>query len=83
MRYTITVEHDRKHYRYTVEQIPVDQRTGHFKFIARNKTITITSNRPYFRNKGLKHCRYEIKVLEDYVCLEHYFYEGGVLQIES
>ena len=64
MRYTITVEHDRKRYRYTVDHIPVDQRTEHFKLIARNKTLTIESNRLLFRNKGLKHRRYDLKVKE-------------------
>ncbi|HEV7333253.1 MAG TPA: hypothetical protein VGN63_19615 [Flavisolibacter sp.] len=63
MRYTITVEHDRKRYRYTIEHIPIDQRREHFKLIARNKTLTIESNRPLFRNKGLKHRRYDLKVI--------------------
>jgi hypothetical protein len=32
--------------------------------IARNKTLTIESNRPLFRNKGLKHRRFDLKILE-------------------
>jgi hypothetical protein len=42
----------------------MDQRTEYFKLIARNKTLTIESNRPLFRNKGLKHRRYDLKILE-------------------
>ena len=64
MRYTITVEHDRKKYRYTIEHVPIDQRTELFKLIARNRTLTIESNRLLFRNKGLKHRRYDLKVTE-------------------
>jgi hypothetical protein len=64
MRYTITIVHDRKTYRYTVEHVPIDQRTEHFRLIARNKSLTIVSNRPFFRNKGLKYRRYDLKVLE-------------------
>ncbi|HEV7330160.1 MAG TPA: hypothetical protein VGN63_03895 [Flavisolibacter sp.] len=29
----------------------------------RNKALTIESNRPLFRNKGLKHRRYDLKVI--------------------
>jgi hypothetical protein len=43
-RYTITVLHDHKRYRFTIEHIPVDKRIEQFKLIARNKTFMIESN---------------------------------------
>lgn len=64
MRYPITVVHDQKKYCYIIEHTVIDQRTEHFKLIARNKTVTIESNRPFFRNKGLKYRRNELKVRE-------------------
>ena len=83
MRYTITVVHDRKQYRYTIEHIPIDQRTEHFELIARNKTLTITSNRPLFRNKGLKHRRYELKVVEGMEVRNMAFLQKIYEQIEN
>lgn len=41
----------------------IDRRTAHFILIAKNKTITIEYNRPFFRNKGLKKRRYDLKIL--------------------
>ena len=43
----------------------IDKRKEHFKLMARNKTVTIESKRPLFRNKGLKHCRFDLKILDD------------------
>jgi hypothetical protein len=64
MSFIITVVHDRKEYSYYVEHTILDQRTEHFKLIAKNKSTLIESNRPLFRNKGLRHHRYELKIIE-------------------
>jgi hypothetical protein len=39
---------------YLVEYIIVNKREEQFKIIARNGSVTFSSNRPLFRNKGLK-----------------------------
>lgn len=83
MRYTINVQHDHKWYRFTIEHVPVDKRTEHFKLIARNKTLTIVSNRHLFRNKGLKHRRYDLKVLEGMEVWNQAFMQKMYEQIEK
>ena len=64
MTYPITVEHDRRIYRYLVQHKPIDERTEHFLVIGRNKTIIVESNRPLFRNRGLKHRRYDLRIID-------------------
>ena len=53
MCYTITDNHDRKQFRYTIEPILIHQRIENCKLIARNNPLTLVSDRPLFRNKGL------------------------------
>jgi TolB-like protein len=49
---------------YLVEYIIVNKREEQFKIIARNGSVTFSSNRPLFRNKGLKRRK------PDYVLVE-------------
>lgn len=44
--------------------MPIDERTERFKVFGRNKTIILESNRPFFRNRGLKRRKPEWKVVE-------------------
>jgi hypothetical protein len=47
-----------------VEYVLVNKREEQFKIIARNGSVTFSSNRPLFRNKGLRRRR------PDYVLIE-------------
>ena len=48
MRYTITVVHGRKPYRYTVEHTAIDQRTEHFKLLPGIKPSPLNPAGPFF-----------------------------------
>jgi hypothetical protein len=48
---------------YFVEHIPVSSREEHFFVTRGGETIVISSNRPLFRNKGLKHRRGDYEVI--------------------
>ncbi len=63
MLFWITIKEDWKQYRYLVEHIPIGERKEHFKVHGRNGHILVESNRPLFRNKGLKHRRPDFKVI--------------------
>jgi hypothetical protein len=63
MYYTITIKHDNKLYKYLVKHTLINHRREHFELIARNRSIIIESNRPLFRNKGLKHRRYDLTLV--------------------
>ena len=54
MRFRISITHDRKKYNLTVEQVKFSATVEQFRVHGRNKEIVIESNRPLFRNKGLK-----------------------------
>lgn len=64
MHFVIVILHDFKKYRYPVEYISVDKRTERFKVVAKNKTLIIESNRPFWRSKGLRQHRYELKIID-------------------
>lgn len=52
-----------EHRTYFVEHIPVSGREEHFFVRRAGKTMVLSSNRPLFRNKGLKHRRGDYQVL--------------------
>jgi hypothetical protein len=60
MQFWITIENNWEKYRYLVKYELIDERTEHFTVIARNGSLTFSSNRPLFRNKGLKKRRPDI-----------------------
>lgn len=64
MEFFITVKSGYRNYRLKVQHILVDDRYEHFKVIARNKTLLLQSNRPFFRKRGLKHRRPDWKLLD-------------------
>jgi hypothetical protein len=55
MTFSITIIHDKRKYRYKVERIEINARNEVYKLTARNKTIIFTNNRPFLKEKNLKH----------------------------
>ncbi len=64
MRFRISIKSGWKTLQFIVEHIEVSKKKEHFKVIARNKTVTLESNRPMFRNAGLKHRRPDWSVVD-------------------
>jgi TolB-like protein len=64
MQFWITFRTGFRDANYLVEYIIVNKREEQFKVIARNGSVTFLSNRPLFRNKGLKRRK------PDYVLVE-------------
>jgi hypothetical protein len=64
MQFWITFRTGFRDAHYLVEYVVVNKREEQFKVIARNGSVTFSSNRPLFRNKGLKRRR------PDYVLIE-------------
>lgn len=62
--FTITVFVGRNTYNYKVEKIYETAQIEHFKLYARNKNWVFSSNRPLFREKGLKHRKYDMKLIK-------------------
>lgn len=62
--FTIQIKSGYKTHKIKVQHVPVDDRVEHFKLLGRNKTIVLECNRPFFRNKGLKHRRPDWKLIE-------------------
>lgn len=52
-----------EHQTYFVEHIPVSCREEHFFVRRAGETMVLSSNRPLFRSKGLKHRRGDYQVL--------------------
>lgn len=75
MRYRIFINHNSRKYKLILEHIPVDERREHFKVEAANKTLIIESNRPFWRNKGLKHRKYDLKLIEGHVANMSFVYK--------
>ena len=64
MRFKIKIRYSGNWYRLIVEQFDKDERNEKFRIIAKNKTIVLESNRPFFRNKGMKHRKPDWKIIE-------------------
>lgn len=64
MKFDIQIKYSGRWYKLKVEQFNVTERLEKFKIIGRNKTIVLESNRPLFRNKGLKHRKPDWKLVE-------------------
>ena len=64
MKFRINIGEGRKSIRLSVERIHLDERTERFMVAGRNGSIVVESNRPLFRNKGLKHRRADWKQIE-------------------
>jgi hypothetical protein len=70
MTFQITINYYKKVFRYTVEQVHLDDRTERYKIIAKNAVIEIVSNRPFYRNRNLKH-RSDWKQIEGKCVSDH------------
>ncbi len=64
MFFTITIRTGYKDYTLRVEHINITPRSEQFRIVARNKTIVLETNRPFFRNRGLKHRKPDWKLVE-------------------
>lgn len=62
--FTITIQEGYKKLSFPVERFDITERSEKFRITARNKTIVLESNRPLFRNKGLKHRIPDWKLVE-------------------
>jgi len=51
-------------YRLRVEQVMIDSVKEQYRISGRNKSIVLQSNRPLFRNKGIKHRKPNWKLVE-------------------
>ncbi len=67
MTFTITIRTGYKDYTLRVERINITARSEQFRIVARNKTIVLETNRPFFRNKGLKHRKPDWKLIEGHL----------------
>ena len=64
MTFQITIKHDRKNIRLTVELIERDKDIEKFRIIAKNQTFVMQGNRPMLIAKRLKHLPVTWKVIE-------------------
>ena len=64
MQFWITFRTGFRDAHYLVEHLVVNKREEQFTIIARNGSVTFSSNRPLFRNKGLR------KRKPDYVLID-------------
>lgn len=55
MMFEIKILHDRKRYRFQVEQILFSNVKEQFKIRGKTTALILESNRPLFRNKAIKH----------------------------
>ena len=76
--FQITLKNDYKLLRFNVEHINITGISEQFRIVAKNKTIVIESNRPLFRNKGLKSRKPDFKLIEGVV-----LYQSGLDQVIS
>lgn len=67
MTFQLVVEHERKKYRVTVEQVLLTKELEQYRITTRSKSVVMQSNRPLLRNKGLKHKKPVWKSIEGIV----------------
>lgn len=63
MRFGIVIMVDGKYIRLQVERIYLSEQIEKFEVKARNKTLTIQSNRPLLRGKGIRHRKPDYKLI--------------------
>jgi hypothetical protein len=62
--FNITIQEGYKKLSFPVQRFDITGRSEKFRIAARNKTIVLESNRPLFRNKGLKHRHPDWKLID-------------------
>lgn len=63
MKFGIAIRVSGRYIRLQVERIYVSDQIEKFEITARNKSLTIQSNRPLLRGKGIKHRRPDYKLI--------------------
>lgn len=63
MQFKITIQYDRKEYKYLVQILPDVKGWEMFQVIGANKSVFLRCNRPMLRTKGLKHRRPQWQVM--------------------
>jgi len=56
--------YDRQHYRLKAERIYLDAVHERYRIYSKSSNMVIESNRPAFRNRGLRYVRPEWKIIE-------------------
>jgi len=64
MTFPISIEIDHRYFHYQVEKIYDDTRIERYQINGRNCSIILESNRPLFRNRGLKKKRPEWNMIQ-------------------
>jgi hypothetical protein len=64
MEFEVRIKVDHKIYRMWVKRVHADQRKEQFLVTGGKKSIIVENNRPFFRNKGLKHRKPDWKLIE-------------------
>lgn len=62
-KFTITIKEGRQTTKLQVSRIALTERTEQFRVVGRSVDVVLESNRPLFRNKGLKHRRPDWKLI--------------------
>lgn len=65
MEFPIQIMHDRKRYRFKVQQLPSDPSFDYYKVIGKNGSITFRNNAPVMRRHKLKYRPPEWRVHEN------------------
>lgn len=63
MKFGISIRVDGRTIRLQVERIYLSEQIERFEVKARDKTLTIQSNRPLLRGKGIKHRKPDYKLI--------------------
>lgn len=63
MKFGISIRVDGRYIRLQVDRIYMSEQIERFEVKARNKTLTIQSNRPLLRGKGIKHRKPDYKLI--------------------
>jgi hypothetical protein len=64
VNFKIYILHDRQTYQLSVERVFLNEVKEQYKVSGRTSSMTLESNRPLFRNKGIKKRRPDWKVIE-------------------
>ena len=65
MEFYITIRISYKDYKLKVVQIFADKVKEQYKITSKSQVIILENNRPFFRNKGLKHRRADWEIIQN------------------
>ena len=81
MTFYFTIEHDRKTYRLKAERIFLDKVHEEYRIYTSTRSFVLQSNRPNFRNRGLKHIKGSWRVVEGTV--KNHYMINKVIEVLS